>query len=518
MFFTSIKSKLNKAVFFTLCLVSSWAKAQIEQNNRIELKVASDREAFSILPLDSSGILLYRFYLGPIGSTKDQVEVMKLDTALQVQWRGFMGVPKGNSLASVSMLEQKIYFFFKPPQGQLGFLLYTLSPKDGSYVALPLNNVVSFNATEFVAGNETFLIGGYFNFRPIVLWYSLKTGLSKLLPGFLNEQGEITQMKTYPGGNVDVVVSAKNSSRRKCIWIRSFNNEGDLIKTVVVEPEERKNLIFGRAAKMVNDNQIIAGVYGRNTQYARGIFVADVNPFGEYAIHYYNFADLRNFFHYMKAKREKRVKERIERRRIKGKKVKFNYRFLVHELIPYQDQYIMLGEAFYASYTNARANPLGVANYGNVYSPWTYGISNRIGSTPYQNNFVFDGFQYTHAVALGFDKDAKLIWDNSFEINGIKSFQLEQFVKILPGKDHIVLVYMFENLIRTKIIKGEQVIEGTMQNPMKALEGEEIVKNSTRTSKVDYWYGNHFLVYGIQAVKSGNTELRVFFINKLSAH
>jgi len=514
MFSMSTKSKWIKTCLFLFFLATT-VQAQVDQGKRVELRVMGDLDAFSLVPLDSAGLLLYRTYSGP---KEDQVEVACLDTALQFLWKGFIAVPKGNLLTSVSALNGRIYFFFKPPQGQLGFLLYSLNATDGSFYSLPLNNAVTFNATEFVAGNETFLIGGYFNFRPIVLWYSLKTGLSKLLPGFLNEPGEITQMKSYPGGNVDIVVSAKNSStRRKCIWIRSFSSEGELIKTVVIEPDENKNLIFGRAAKMVNDNQIIAGVYGKNTQYARGIFVSEVNPYGEYATHYYNFADLHNFFHYMKAKREKRVKERIERRRIKGKKNKFNYRFLVHELIAYQDQYIMLGQAFYATYTN-RPSMMGLPYYGNTYSPWTYGVSNRLGSSPYQgNNYVFDGFHYTHAVALGFDKDANLLWDNSFEITGIKSFQLEQYVKILPGKDHIVLVYLFENLLRTKIIKGEQVIEGTMQNPMKAMEGEEVVKNSTRGSKLDYWYGNHFLVHGVQTVK-GVINRRVFFINKLTAH
>lgn len=312
-----------------------------------------------------------------------------------------------------------------------------------------------------------------------------------------------------------MIVSAKNNVRKKCLWIRHFDNTGDLIKTVVLEPDENKNLIFGRAAKMDNDNQVIAGVYGKSAQYSRGIFVAEVNPFGEYVIRYYNFADLQNFFHYMKASREKRVKERIERRRVKGKKIKFNYRFLVHELIPYGNQFVMLGEAFYPTYST-RYN-FANAQALNSPSPWSYGMSNRYYNSPYRSDVVFDGFQYTHAIVIGFDAQAKLTWDNSFEINGLKSYQLEQFVKILPEKDKIALIYMFENVIRSKVINNNQVVEGTAQDPIMTSGQQKSLRNRVESSKLEYWYANHLFVYGVQNVIDDNeVSHKVFFINKLS--
>lgn len=129
---------------------------------------------------------------------------------------------------------------------------------------------------------------------------------------------------------------------------------------------------------------------------------------------------------------------------------------------------------------------------------------------------IFDGFQYTHSVIIGFDKNANLLWDNSFEINGVKSFKLEQFVKILHGKDHVTLSYVFENLIRSKIVKENELFDGTIQDQIKLNDGSEIVKNSTLGVKLEYWYKNHLFVYGIQQVKRGDQISKVFFINKLS--
>ena len=52
----------------------------------------------------------------------------------------------------------------------------------------------------------------------------------------------------------------------------------------------------------------------------------------------------------MRARRQERIENKIERKKINGKKIKFNYRLLVHDIIDHGDQYIMLGEAFYPKY------------------------------------------------------------------------------------------------------------------------------------------------------------------------
>jgi hypothetical protein len=507
MFFTSTKLKWINFLLFLFCIEAS-ANAQVTQPRRIEIPINRDIESYNVITLDTSGIILYRNFSGPAGT---QLELTKLDTALTKVWRGYMPVAKGYNLLKAMTANSKVYFFFNGGPKNMDFLVMISTPLDGSYTSVLIKNQIFFNATEFIANNDAILVAGYFNFRPIVLHYSLTEKRSRILPGFLNEPGEMVQIKTYPEGNIDIVISAKNASRKKCLWIRRFDKTGDLIKTVVIEPGENKNLIFGRVANLGDSNQVLAGIYGRNTEYARGIFVADVNAYGEYRIHYYSFADLKNFFHYMKAKREQRIKDRIERRKIKGKKTRFNYRLIVHELIPYNDQFILLGEAFIPRFSNRNfGSPMGVYS-----SPWRYGIYDSYYRN-YANNQVFDGYEYTHAVTIGFDKNANLVWDNSFEISGITVPQLEQFVKIFAGQEHILLAYLLENKLRTKIIRNDQVIEGTVQSPIKTYDGQ--VEVETKLGKLEYWYGNHFFVYGIQGIKSGNDVHKVFFINKLRAH
>jgi hypothetical protein len=259
--------------------------------------------------------------------------------------------------------------------------------------------------------------------------------------------------------------------------------------------------------------QIVSGVYGnRKSDYSRGIFVATIDPTGYQQIKYYNYGDLDNFFKYMKVKREYRVKERIQRRKIKGKKLRFNYRVIIHELIEDGDQYIMLGEAFYPQYTSINQSSVG---YRGFFRPYSSG-------TPYlRGDQVFDGYQYTHAVIIGFDKNGKRLWDNSFEINDVKTYTLEQYVKLDTDHDKIALLYLYDNQIRSKIIKGDQVLEGKSENPIKSLyENDVLLVGDGASNKLDYWYSDFFYAFGIQNILNTQNQTvqkrRVFYVNKVS--
>jgi hypothetical protein len=331
-----------------------------------------------------------------------------------------------------------------------------------------------------------------------------------VLPGLFSEAGELTQIKTHENDSFDVLISARNFSRQRTIWIKSYDPEGDLLRNLALQPEENKHLIFGRSLKTAGEKQIVAGVYGnRSSEFSRGLFIATIEPSGLETIKYYNFGDLKNFFQYMKANREMRVKKRIERKKIKGKKLRFNYRFLVHELVPYKDQFVLLGEAFYPRYQNA--------------DQMQYRFFTPYGSMPgsfVQNGRIFEGYYYTHAVVMGFDEDGKLLWDNSFEINDVKTFTLEQFVKLQVLPDRLALMYVFENHIRTKIIQDDRVLEGKSVDPIRTFSENDVVKNErTGGNKLEYWYEDFLYAYGIQdivtASSDGQAKRRVFFINKV---
>lgn len=511
MFFISTKSKLIKAGALALFLGANLScLAQIQQSARFETPLTEvENEYFKVISVRQQGLVMYRRLTG---RKEDQIELIRVDTSLNEVWKGYIAIDPNVALIHSQVRQNILFILFKNRNYAVGdFQIVAVQIRNGNFGSYTVKNLIPFSPTEFVITNEAAMIGGYYNYRPLILHYSFSTQQSKILPGFFNEPGELTQIKAYDDGSVDVIVSAKNFEKRKSLWIRNYDARGSLIKTTILQPDEKKNLIFGRSIKTPGGEQIVSGVYGRQSEYSRGVFIAAVNATGEYKINYYNFADLEHFFNYMKAKREKRVKERIERRRVKGKKIRFNYRILVHELVPYGDQYVLLGEAFYPHYTYPNRN-----FYQSTMAPSFY--MNPL----VRGDLVFDGFQYTHAVVIGFDKAGNLLWDNSFEINDVKVMKLDQYVKIQAQDNRIVLLYLFENTIRSKIISNAQVLEGKTFDDMKMKFSDDFVKNrDTETSKLDYWYKDNFFAYGVQRVhnqREGTVGMyrKVFFINKIS--
>lgn len=508
MFFTSIKWECSRYFLLLALLIPLCLQGQIVQSGRLEIPLIGGFPSYQVASAQHYGLIMYRGIDTPDGP---KIELSRIDTAMQEVWHGFINTDRKLALLYAQVHGNTFSLLLKGASYAIGdFLILNVGIEKGAYSTYHVKNAIPFSPTQFTVTPSAALIGGYFNYRPLIVHFNFTTQQSKVLPGFFNEPGELDQMTITPEGGIDVIVCAKNFENKKCLWIRNYDAEGNLNKTVIVTPDDRKSFIFGRSVQSSQGNQIVCGVYGRYAEYSRGVFVAVINDVGEYTTRYYSFAELHNFFKYMKASREKRILNRIQRRKIKGKKTRFNYRMMVNDLVPHNNQFVMLGEAFYPHYT--------YTNRG-----FSSGGYSRYAATPFtREGMVFDGYQYTHAVVIGFDDNGKLVWDNSFEVNDVRSMQLEQFVKIQTDKERIILLYLHKNLLRTKIIKDSEVIEGKSENQLFKKSASGSAKtNDIEMSKLDHWYDQYFFAYGVEAVKNnqGNRTgpgRKVFFINKIT--
>ena len=478
------------------------------QTGRFELPVESRDKYFNVVPSSDDGLFLYSQFAG---SKEDQLQLIKLDSIFHQNWSGFIGVEKDYRLMGTKSFKEKLFFLLRyKDYSKNDLILFVIQEANGNYVKYSIRSYIPFAPTEFQVTDESALIGGYYNRIPVVIHYSFKTYSSKVLPGLFSEAGELTQIKTHNDNSFDVLISAKNMTKQRTIWLKNYDPEGNLLRNLALQPAENKHLIFGRSLKTEGDKQIVAGVYGsRSSEFSRGLFIATIEPSGLEQIRYYNFGDLKNFFHYMKAHREQRVKKRIERKKIKGKKLRFNYRFLVHELVPYKDQFVLLGEAFYPRYKSIDQSQYRFFTPDGV-------MSNSL----VRDGRIFDGYYYTHAVVMGFDARGNLLWDNSFEINDVRTFSLEQFVKLQVISGGLALMYLFENQIRTKIINDDLVLEGKTIDPIRTFNETDVVrKDKNGENKLEYWYKNYLYAYGVQDITTPSAgrvaKRRVFFINKV---
>lgn len=495
---------------FLMFLISERSKGQIEQPTRYEVELESEDDFFNVLSVEEYGIVLARKIRDVFEKGKTPWQFLSLDTALNERWSKEILIDYNYELRGYDHIKNKAYYLFKYPQYRPGSeIILEIDAASGMYQQYDVNMTLNFQLTEFEIIDNSAIIGGYVNMRPTVVQYFFKEGKTKVYPGLYYDKSKLLQVDVNDTrGIITVISSIRTFDKRNTIAIRKFTSDGEMLENYNLNPKEKTSLIDARNVSIDVNNDIIAGTYsGKNIKYSRGIFLAYIDEEGENVINYYNYGELENFFSYMKARREKRVKERIQRKKIKGKKMKFNYRLLVHDIVPFENHYILLGEAYYPKYNNYNT-------YGGFYSYYPNSYSGY-------NRYYFDGYQYTHAVVIGFDSEGKLLWDNSFEINDAMSYNLKQFVHVDPRRDKIVLLYNYENIIRTKLIEGDEVIEGKSFNDISLkFQDDEVKNNESEYGGLEKWYNNRFYAYGVQKIKNMKDvgvklNRKVFFINKI---
>ncbi len=467
---------------------------------RYEVMLDRSEVGYKTIASHDDGLFLQRLGIGP---KFDHIELIHLDTALSEKWKGTIAIEKNYQVFGQTVFENKLYLLLRyRDYSRNDLVLIAVENETGNYVQYKIKGYIPFAPTEFHVMKKGVIIGGYFNRTPLALFFSLEDYKSKVLAGLLNEIGELNQIRVNDDDTFDLVISAPNMLKQRTIWLKRYDGQGNLISNASLDSPD-KHLIFGRMLTTDDKQQIVAGVYGnRSTEYSRGIFISTIDPDGYQQMRYYSFGDLENFFKYMKAKREKRVKERIERRKVRGKKTRFNYRFLLHQVIPYNDQFLLLGEAFYPKYNYVNNNPMFFGARSNY--------------NAFQSGRVFDGYYYTHAVIMAFNKQGDLLWDNSFEIKDVKSFKLEQFVRAKLFGDRISLFYIYDNKLRSKVIKNNDVLEAKSQdlshNPY---EVNRPVGSTAPT--LNYWYEDVLFANGLEDIETpgGRHMRRVFYVSKI---
>ena len=496
-------------IFFIVFLYATHAFSQVEQPDRFEVEIKGYDNYFDIINGEENGLLLVREIDERNRQGDPMFEFLSLDSSLHLAWKKEMYISRFFEYRGFDYFDAAYYLLFKNIKGSSKDLkIIKLDIAKGDTTHYKVTNLIPIELSEFEMTQDAALIGGYFNYNPFVIHYDLRNEKSKVLPGIYQNRSELIQLKVDDvSGTFVVVTTQKTYDKRNTLSVKTYDFNGDLVGNTLLEPDIDKGLVNGQAADFGLDISLMGGTYSnKRSTYSRGLFLASVRNDGEQEIKYYNFGDLDNFFNYMKARRRNRISKKIERKKVNGKKAKFNYRFLIHEIIEEGDQYIMLGEAYYPKYSSS--------GYSNFNSYAGLGLPNNYG-------MYFIGYRYTHAVVIGFDKKGNILWDNSFEIDDVLSFNLDQYVHADTRDGSIVLLYLYDNQIRSKIIQGSEVIEGKSFDQIKLAFDDDIVKeDDSEIEKLELWYGNNYFAYGEQHIKNmkdAGVKLnrRVFYVNKV---
>jgi hypothetical protein len=300
-------------------------------------------------------------------------------------------------------------------------------------------------------------------------------------------------------------VRAYKSVFSSSAYLQTIDLEGQLSALQKINEGTDKVIKTITVGGVSNDEIAIAGTYSSVVNGAsNGIYFAtSVNGIVD-NISTYNFLEIPNYTSYLPQKTQQRVEKKKERAAKRGKELEANQLIMMHDLIPVDDDFLIIAEAYYPTYrTETRT---------------TY-VNGKPTTTTVQ---VFDGYQYTHALVAKFNSKGEMLWSQVFKMYlWYKPMRAKQFIRIAGREQNsIKLVYADGRNIYSKSFSfdGEVLSEKT-SNPINTTNENDKIRASY--SDVIYWYDKYFLSYGSQSIKNKTDDdvkrkRNVLFMNKIS--
>lgn len=482
-----------------LLIIFNKAIGQVSTSNRVEIELEDKRKEYEIIPVEEKGVLI--FSEAEEGSKKTkQIDwnFALYNNNFEKEWAKSFSINSDFKFLSKCYSAPYLYMIFskwKDPNMELVRLNMASSEFDKFIITTPKK----FDFSKFDVINNSAYFEGFLKKNDLVGHYDLVSKSFKILPSAFEGKTELLEFTINKKSEEADFVYLIENKKQKYINIKSFK-EGAASNDIRIKSANENELLTAKMNSVENGNKVIIGTYSTN-RFAQGIYFSKIVNNEQKILNYYSFTDFKNFFNYLSDKKKGKIEKKIDRKKDKGKDLELDYRLLVHDLIESKDHYTLVAEAYYPTYRSE-----------------SYTTAGPNGRPVTQTRMVFDGWQYTHAVIAGFDKDGKLLWDNCFVLGDFKTFQLRKKVSVNVNGPLIKLAYGTNNAIRTQTFSGNSIVD---QKELKDLKTNfEADKLKWSTFNLDYWYGNYFINWGNQKIKnSDDSKVKgkriVFYFNKL---
>ena len=491
-------------------LISYGLSAQISQPERIEIPLERGVDNFTAVSAEENGIVIFRDSDERDNNGNHFWDIRLLDTLLETTWEEMLPLKNTLVLTGYDYHRDHLLILFEDGIYQnKNYFMLEMNVNTRDTVHHQIRRPFPISLEYFETVDQTVILGGVVNYKPAVIHYDLITRKVKVLPGIYKENGSIIDLEPNDSDNtLDVLMTEPVSNKRVTVTLKTYDQFSNLLQSspIRTNDDSRRSLLDATAAPFDGRRQYIAGTYGRKrSDYSNGLFIASVTPVGEQQIRFINYADLNNFFNFMRDKREARIRRRIARKKAKNKRIRFNYRVNVHNLIKTDGKYILLGEAYYPKYNNSYF-------YNDFYS----NFSNN------PQSLYFDGYRMTHAIVVCFSGKGRLLWDYSFRLDNLKSNTLDQVVHAHMTANQLILMYAYEGKVKTQVIEEGELVSEDLTTPLRLQSEQDELRNTDEDLQgFSEWYDDYFFVFGEQKIKNsrssgfGNSR-NVFFINKIN--
>jgi hypothetical protein len=405
---------------------------------------------------------------------------------------------------------------------------------------IPLENIYAMELQEFFVLNRSAIFMGNADLRPIVQILDILENNVITVQGIYFKDTKILQLKKESElGLLDLLVSRRNKYKMKQISLLTFDENGNKIREVVIEKLEDQDmeLVEGIMTPIQNYQQSIIGTFGNRKREAyQGIYLGDINEFGEYKFKYLTLENFPNFFNYMKEKQKEKKLQELEKSFAKGKTPSIKPVFSAREVLTLDQGYLVYSDHFLATnprymqrdgvYANEAyrysANRLmmdqlgyGFGRYGNSFPGSRYG-----GTYVWQEE---GEYEFVSSYFLFLNRSGEVIWDNALDLTGKTTNNPGKYGEVSFDGEKLHFMYLDVNDIKiymSYIKNGELIFQNKTFEIELINEDERIRETQNGSLSLKHWYSNYFLLMGKQKVRYLNAENKeetkeVFFLTKI---
>jgi hypothetical protein len=502
--FTKIRTL--KLLTWIFCLFSVSGIAQFDQSARLELDEESiSPGSYSVVPLANKTVLVTSTYF----DYGDRVYTRKYELY-------------DSNLKKINEEEVKVSRKLEDRYSYADSSFYCdffYSRRRGHYQMVKLN-LSTFKPEKFAGHiiNKVQVNGVYLTDSKVLI-----DVLPKRQPEFLLSLDPVTDRSnpTFPvvGRNRSgKQISAQEVywKKEKQVWFTYVDDRGQddgyVIQRVGPTGDYLPKVSFKvRKDKFINDisysrvsenRTVVSGSYSlKKTTASVGVFFGILESGKIHSLKFTEFKDMSNFLDYMSDKNRYRLARKRERKENRGKDFQIYARIALHDVRKNGDEYVVIGESYYPTYRT---------------ETYTTTINGVVTTRTEQ---VFDGFQYTHAFVAGFSEYGVLKWNQCFEMwVNQKPHVVKKFVSVSWKGEELNMLFRTGNEINTMTLKGRDIVNE--RKIEKVDVKEDAVKTWTWGGDSEHWYGNTFITWGVQKIKSSDKPIlqkkrEIFFVNKI---
>lgn len=516
---------------FTSVLCASFADAQVQQTERFEIEQKNSDDYFTVISMEESGLALLR-EKNKYDGNKQLWEVIILDADLKEKSKFDVEINHRHTLLGFEVDDQLLYLLFRAGETtrndlELIEIDAALGRESGRHQIKP---ELDFKITHFNKVGPNIILGGYVTNEPAILLFEPASNAIKVIPGFFQKDNELVDLRVNENETFNsILIDRSLRSERKLVF-RTYDHTGNLLLEDVVPLDEDKSLQNSLASTLKREELMLLGTWGdRQGKQSLGFFSLPVDPFTEQKVKYFPFGTLENFLGYVNSKRAEKIKQSTRDAIADERRPSFSSFVMPFRIEETADGFVMLAEVYNPSSTSSPYynGPYGRPYYSNpfyyynpfwpgyfpgmrMYRPYAYG-------DPMRNN---DNVKLYETVAVAFNGEGNVIWDQSIVLDEMKRPALEQVSDFYSDGENLHFIYKKESELKIKSVSLEEGSATESTEKIQLLEPSEEVRSEKELEDgVRHWFGNAFYVWGYHTVrnpgKKDNRVRDVFYINKV---